>query len=251
MSAHDRAARKKVALRDYDALREQRPELFENPPGAACEILLDRADQERASDEASRAAVAAGLPESTGDIGVVYRDPYFRLVRDAVRFAHDKDRRLGTYIRIVPVSVSGGAAVLPVLTDGRVVLLHHFRHADRAWHWEIPRGFGAPGEDGAGTAAREVQEELGVHVADFTYLGAVSPDTGLRAGVDHLYLARIGAAQLADRPARGARVEGIDAYQAVPQGEFRAMVADRRISDAFTLSAYALAMAQGLLEGGR
>ncbi|MEU6672904.1 NUDIX hydrolase [Streptomyces sp. NPDC046853] len=251
MSAHDRAARKQTALTDYAALRERRPELFENPSGAAFEILLDHADQERASGEASRAAVAAGLPESIGDIGVVYRDPYFCLVRDAVRFANRADGRLGTYIRIVPVSASGGAAVLPVLDDGRVVLLHHFRHADRSWHWEIPRGFGDPGEDGAGTAARELQEELGVRVVDFTYLGAVSPDTGLRAGVDHLYLARIGAARVTDSPAPGARAEGIDAYQAVPQEEFRAMVADRRISDAFTLSAYALATAQGLLEVGQ
>ncbi|MEU9187758.1 NUDIX hydrolase [Streptomyces sp. NPDC048484] len=248
MSAYDRATTKLAARTEYEALRTRRPELFVNPPGAAFEILLDRADQQRASDEMSRVAVAAGLPESTGDIGVVYRDAYFSLVRDAVRFANG---RLGTYIRIVPASASGGAAVLPLLADGRVVLLHHFRHADRDWHWEFPRGFGDPGEDGPGTAARELQEELGVHVVDFTYLGAVSPDTGLRVGVDHLYLARIGTTQLTERPAQGARAEGIDAYLAVPQAEFRAMVADRRISDAYTLSAYALAMAQGLLEAAK
>ncbi|MER5874692.1 NUDIX hydrolase [Streptomyces sp. NPDC001910] len=245
MGAHDAATGKQTALTDYEALREHRPELFVNPPGAAFEILFDRADQDRAADAMARLAVAAGLPESVGDIGVVYRDAYFCLVRDAVRFA---DGRLGTYIRIVPASASGGAAVLPLLADGRVVLLRQFRHASREWHWEIPRGFGAPGEDGAGTAARELQEELGVHVVDFTYLGALSPDTGLRAGVDHLYLAHVGTDQVADEPAGDARAEGIQAYRAVSQGEFRTMVADRRISDAFTLSAYALATAQGVLK---
>ncbi|GAA1543911.1 hypothetical protein GCM10009730_61220 [Streptomyces albidochromogenes] len=245
MSAHDRAARRQAALADYEALRERRPELFVNPSGAAFKILLDRAGQKQASDEVSRAAVAAGLPESAGDIGVVYRDAYFSLVRDAVQFPNN---RLGTYIRLVPASVSGGAAVLPLLTDGRVVLLRHFRHADRGWHWEIPRGFGDPGENGAGTAARELQEELGLHVVNLTYLGAVSPDTGLRAGTDHLYLARIDTAQLTDSPTRGAREEGIDRYLAVSQGELRSMVAGQQISDAYTLSAYALAMAQGLLK---
>ncbi|MFH9860330.1 NUDIX hydrolase [Streptomyces sp. NPDC017202] len=245
MSAHERAARRQAALADYEALRERRPELFLNPPGAAFTILLDRAEQDRASDEVSRAAAAAGLPDSVGDIGVVYRDAYFSLVRDAVRFA---DGRLGTYVRILPASASGGAAVLPLLADGRVVLLRHFRHADRDWHCEIPRGFGDPGEDGSGTAARELQEELGVHIGNLTYLGEMSSDTGLRVGTDHLYLAHIDAAQLADGPARGARAEGIDGYEAVSQGEFRSMVAGRRISDAYTLSAYALAMAQGLLK---
>ncbi|MFC9286542.1 NUDIX hydrolase [Streptomyces sp. NPDC057052] len=246
MSAHERAARRQAALADYEALRERRPELFLNPPGAAFPILLDRAEQDRASDEVSRAAVAAGLPDSVGDIGVVYRDAYFSLVRDAVRFADD---RPGTYIRILPAS--GGAAVLPLLADGRVVLLRHFRHADRDWHWEIPRGFGDPGEDGSGTAARELQEELGVHIGNLTYLGEMSPDTGLRVGTDHLYLAHIDAAQLADGPARGARAEGIDGYEAVSQDEFRSMIAGRQISDAYTLSAYALAMAQGLLKAGK
>ncbi|MFF0188804.1 NUDIX hydrolase [Streptomyces sp. NPDC005244] len=245
MSSHDRAAGRQAALTDYEALREHRPELFVNPSGAAFEILLDRADQDRAADAMSRVAVAAGLSESVGHIGVVYRDAYFCLVRDAVRFANG---RLGTYIRIVPASASGGAAVLPVLADGRVVLLRHFRHADRDWHWEIPRGFGDPGEDGAGTAARELQEELGVHVRDFTYLGPLSPDTGMRAGVDHLYLAHIGTVELADEPTQDARAEGIHAYRAVSPEEFRTMVADRRISDAYTLSAYALAMAQGVLK---
>ncbi|MBQ0983572.1 NUDIX hydrolase [Streptomyces sp. F63] len=248
MSAHDRATRRRAALADYEALRERRPELFANPSGAAFRILLDRAEQERVSDEMSRAAVAAGLPQSAGDIGVVYRDAYFCLVRDAVQFADD---RLGTYIRVVPASGSGGAAVLPMLADGRLVLLRHFRHADRGWHWEIPRGFGDPGEDGTGTAARELREELGIPVVDLTYLGPVSPDTGLRAGTDHAYLARLDAAQLADGPAPGARVEGIDGYQALSQAEFRSMVANRRISDAYTLSAYALAMAQGLLEADK
>ncbi|MFE9810278.1 NUDIX domain-containing protein [Streptomyces sp. NPDC005227] len=245
MNSPDRATRKRAALTDYEALREHRPELFVNPSGAAFEILLDRADQDRAADAMSRVAVAAGLPESVGHIGVVYRDAYFCLVRDAVRFTNGQ---LGTYIRIVSASVSGGAAVLPLLADGRVVLLRHFRHASRHWHWEIPRGFGGPGEGGAGTAARELQEELGVHVTDFTYLGPLSPDTGLRAGVDHLYLAHLGTAELADEPTQDARAEGIDAYRAVTQGELRTMVADREISDAYTLSAYALAMAQGVLK---
>ncbi|MFF9060905.1 NUDIX hydrolase [Streptomyces sp. NPDC014882] len=245
MGAHERAVRRRTALADYEALRERRPELFLNPPGAAFTILLDPAEQERASGEASRAAVAAGLPESAGDIGVVYRDAYFWLVRDAVRFADD---RLGTYIRIVPAAASGGAAVLPVLADGHVVLLRHFRHADRAWHWEIPRGFGDPGEDGSGTATRELQEELGVHVGSLTYLGPVSPDTGLRVGTDHLYLAHLDGARPADAPAAGARAEGIDGYEAVSQEEFRSMVAGRLISDAYTLSAYALATARGLLK---
>ncbi|MGP3928192.1 hypothetical protein [Streptomyces sp. 8N616] len=74
---------------------------------------------------------------------MVYEDAYVMLLRDPVRFP---DGRTGTYIRSVSAMQEPGCVVLPLL-GGEVVLLEHFRHATRSWHWEVPRGFG-PGWPG-------------------------------------------------------------------------------------------------------
>ncbi|MFD3456627.1 NUDIX hydrolase [Streptomyces sp. NPDC058691] len=236
--------RKEARLSAYATLREQRPELFVNPPGTAYEILLDRADQDRVAREVGELAVAFGFPEECADIGVVYRDPYVTLVRDAVRF---RSGRVNTYIRFVTGAPGGGAAVLPVLDDGRIVLLHHFRHADRDWHWEIPRGFGAPGEEGATTARRELLEEVGGEVTEMIRLGEITTDTGMHGGRDQLYLARLASSSFAGTPGPEAREEGIDAFRALSPDEMRAELAEGHIHDGFTLAAWSLATARGLL----
>lgn len=99
---------------EYEALRAARPELFRNLPDGI-EILTDPA-----------AVAAAG--------GVLYRDRYLTLLRDPVRFP---DGREGTYIRSIGTTAEPGCVVLPLL-DGEVVLIEHFRHATRSWHWELP-----------------------------------------------------------------------------------------------------------------
>ncbi|MEU0932905.1 NUDIX hydrolase [Embleya sp. NPDC005971] len=237
--------RREAALAAYEELGAERPELFANPPGAAFEIILDRPTQDAVADEVAQRSVAAGFPASCGDVGVVYRDPYLMVVRDAVRF---RSGRVGTYIRLVGGSAGPGAAVLPVLDDGRIVLINHFRHADRSWHWEIPRGFGDPDDaSGEATAAREVREELGCPAVELSWLGAINTDSGMSGGRDVIHLARIAAAALPADPSGDGTEEGIDRIRVVTPDELRAMILDGEITDAYTLAAYAFALTRGLL----
>jgi ADP-ribose pyrophosphatase len=237
--------RRRARLAAYDELRAKRPELFANPPGAAFEILFDRAEQDEVTRETAESALAFGLAEDLGDIGVVYRDPFLRLVRDAVRFSSG---RKGTYIRAVGERTTGGAAALPVLGDGRIVLLRHFRHADRGWHWEIPRGFGEDGEDGARTALREAREELDCEVGEAVHLGAYVSDSGISASVDELYLVRLDTDSFREEPEDSAREEGISERRALDPEAFHAMLMSGAVTDGYTLSAYGLATARGLLQ---
>lgn len=55
----------------------------------------------------------------------------------------------------------GGAAALPVLDDGRVILIRQFRPAAGGMVWEIPAGRLEPDEDPAECIRRELQEEIG------------------------------------------------------------------------------------------
>jgi ADP-ribose pyrophosphatase len=227
-----------MSERDYERLRRERPELFRDGGEGAFALLLDPPSV--AAAEAAEAArlTNGGLPGERARTGVVYEDEYLMLVRDAVRFPSG---RLGTYMRIVPTEVTPGVAVLPLLGDD-VVLLKHFRHATRTWHWEIPRGFGSAGKDGAANARKELAEELGTDATDLTFLGPFHPNTGVSSETVELFLARI------DRIGALERDEGITQVRTLSTAAVRELVATDELTDSFTIVAYLRAHLRGLLD---
>ena len=233
--------RRQTRLQAYEDLRRERPASFNNPSGAPIEIIFDADVQRQASDESAKLLAERGLPPDNGDVGVVYADQYIRLVKDAVRFASG---RLGTYIRIMAASDGVPAVVVPILSDGRLALVHHFRHSSREWHWEFPRGFAEPGASGETTARAELAEEVGLSATEVTLIGWLDEDSDSKVGV---YLAR------ADVPEDGRRLQGtdldeaIDAIRLVTATELIQLVRDGGIVDSFTLSAIAFALISGYL----
>jgi ADP-ribose pyrophosphatase len=205
----------------YEQLRQARPELFRNQPGGI-EILTDPAEVLKAS--------------GTSGIGVMYEDPYVILVRDPVRFP---DGRLGTYVRQVTPAGAVGCVVLPLLGD-QVVLIGHFRHADRSWHWEVPRGFGTAGLSGEQNAAKELREEIGAEADELIPLGQLNPDTGMVADPVLLYAARINSVGEVEVG------EAIRSYRTLPVSEAEAYVRDGRITCGFTIGALYRARLAGL-----
>jgi ADP-ribose pyrophosphatase len=235
----EREALRRWRLSAYLELRQARPDLFENPEDAAYEIVTEPELQARVVEQSLAWNIAMGVPEQYADLGIVYEDPYITLIKDAVRF---RSGRLGPYIRWVPTmsAVTAGAAVLPV-HDGRVILVRHFRHASRGWHWEIPRGFGDPGEDPADTARREVAEELGAEVLKLVPLGPIRLDSGVTRDLPMIYWAEI------TLPVSPESEEGIDEIKLVTVGDFERMIGAGELNDAFTLASVAYARARGLL----
>ena len=59
------------------------------------------------------------------------------------------------------MSHPGGAAVVPLLPDGSVVMIEQYRYLAGGTIWEIPAGRLEPGEDLRACAARELEEEVG------------------------------------------------------------------------------------------
>ncbi|GGZ32855.1 NUDIX hydrolase [Streptomyces poonensis] len=243
----------------YKELRRTRPELFTNHPGGI-EILSDAADV-RAVRRAVRAWIARRMARGSRArrwwaryaamlvpvrLGVLSADPFLLLLRDPVRFP---DGTLGVYDRVVSPrpTTTVGVVVLPLLgsdsgADGRIVLIEHYRHATRSWHWEAVRGSGEPGATGEEDAVRELQEELGVRPEELIPLGATHPDTGLLGDRVELFAARIASIGPLDGH------EGIRRAVTVSLREAEDMVVRGEITDGFTLGALYRARLAGLFD---
>ena len=223
----------------YEEIRRQWPDLFINRPDAAFTILFEPGQVSVAEAEEKHRLAAKGLPRSWGCTGVVHEDQYMIVLRDAVR---RPDGSLGTYARTMPASGAAGAAVLP-LCAGNIVLVRHFRHATRAWHLEIPRGFGEPGVSAADQARRELREEIGAEISNLTDLGAFHSNTGTATDRVYLFIAELSAI---GEP-QGS--EGISSIQTRPPDQVAEDIHSGDINDSFTIGAFTRAWLRGLLPG--
>jgi ADP-ribose pyrophosphatase len=73
----------------------------------------------------------------------------------------------------------GSVVVLPVLPDGRIVLIRQYRHAAGQYLWELVAGHKEPHEDFLRGAHRELQEETGYTARKIRKLLEVFPSPGL------------------------------------------------------------------------
>ena len=85
---------------------------------------------------------------------------------------------------------NGAAAVIPILSDGRVLMERQFRYAHGKVMLEIPAGkLDTPDESPLEAAKRELLEETGAVAEKYTYLGAIAPSPALIDEVIHVYMA--------------------------------------------------------------
>jgi ADP-ribose pyrophosphatase len=65
----------------------------------------------------------------------------------------------------------GAVIILPVLDNGRIVMIRNLRHTVGQWLWELPAGTLEPPEPPALCAGRELVEETGYHAAEIIDFG--------------------------------------------------------------------------------
>jgi len=83
----------------------------------------------------------------------------------------------------------GSVVVLPVLPDGRIVLIRQYRYAAGQYMWELVAGHKEPGEDPVEGAHRELQEETGYRAKRIKKLLDVFPSPGLLGERMEIFLA--------------------------------------------------------------
>lgn len=153
-----------------------------------------------------------------------------------------KHQRHGRYLRLewnIPTSV----AILPLLSDGRIVLLRTFRHALREWTLEIPRGLGKLHETPKATAIRERAEESGLKVVELIDLGIITPDSGILSSNISLFLAKV-VPLYGVSNASGDSREAIGNVLVISTDEIIEMIKKCQIIDSYTITAVFRAILQ-------
>jgi ADP-ribose pyrophosphatase len=103
---------------------------------------------------------------------VVYQGRVFGVRRDEVI------EPSGVHATREVITHSGSVVVLPVLPDGRIVLIRQYRHATRQYLWELVAGRMDEGETPRQAAIRELIEETGYRARKFTVFLNVFPSPG-------------------------------------------------------------------------
>jgi ADP-ribose pyrophosphatase len=84
----------------------------------------------------------------------------------------------------------GAVAVVPILPDGRLVLVKQFRYPVDSVLYELPAGKLDPGEDPQHCAVRELSEETGFEAGMLEYLTTIATTPGFADEAIHLYVAK-------------------------------------------------------------
>lgn len=159
----------------------------------------------------------------TTDSTEIYAGKILRLCREVHTLPNG---RMGNY---EIVHHSGGAAILPILPSGEVLLIRQFRPVAGKMVIEIPAGRLDSGEAPVDCARRELEEETGYLARTMIDLGSTLPSVGYTDERIHLFAAidlALGTIAQEDH-------EFIE-FLPIPLDEALAMASDGRIDDAKT-----------------
>ncbi len=85
--------------------------------------------------------------------------------------------------------VTNAVSVVPVLPDGRILMVWQYRYPSGRSQWEIPAGRCKPDEQPADGVRRELLEETGCEAGELIPLPGFFPTGGISAHYAHAFLA--------------------------------------------------------------
>jgi ADP-ribose pyrophosphatase len=117
----------------------------------------------------------------------------------------------------------GAAVIAPLLPEGKVVMLRHYRHAAGKVLLELPAGILNPGESPEECAHRELIEETGYAAGKLRHLFSAYLSPGYSSELAHFFLATglraQGTAPTEDEPVELAILPLAEAVAMVARGE--------------------------------
>lgn len=114
---------------------------------------------------------------------VVYKGRVFNTIVDEVEY--ESGNRSIREVAEHP----GGAVVLPLLDDGRIVFVYQYRYPLKEYIYELPAGKLEPGEPPEVCARRELKEETGYDAGKLEKLTAIYTTPGFCTEKLHIFIA--------------------------------------------------------------
>lgn len=126
----------------------------------------------------------------------------------------------------------GGAVVVPIKDDGKIILVKQFRYPFQKTLIELPAGKLDKGEDPLVCATRELEEETGYKAEEIKKLGEIYTAPGYCTEILHIYSAK------GLTPGNHNREEGEHGMEILelPLGEIEEMIIKGEIKDAKTIA---------------
>lgn len=168
----------------------------------------------------------------------VYRNQWMTLREDRVRRADGSEGIYGV------VTKPPFALIIP-FDRGCFYFVEQYRYPVQGRFWEFPQGTWEERPDATPEmiAAGELREETGLTAGRMTHLGDLWMGYGFMNQVMHVFLAED---LTQGKPELGPE-EGDLVCHSFPAAEFDTLVADGRMKDVASLSAYALLKVKGIL----
>ena len=114
---------------------------------------------------------------------IVYRGRVFTTIVDDVEYPS------GNHTVREVAEHGGGAVVLGVFPDLRIILVHQHRYPLNEFILELPAGKLEKGEEPLHCAQRELEEETGYHAAQWKKLTSIYTTPGFCSEILHIFLA--------------------------------------------------------------
>jgi len=219
----------------YLEVAKKYPHVFDNS-SHCLEIVLDRDVLIREQENLYENAKKKNHPLHWYDIGVVSEDSWTIVFRDLVKTVSGS---YAGYIRMLnrksQLERNGKDVVILIQVDDMYLILRHFRHDDRLYHWECPRGFGESHLTAEENARKEIMEETGLTVSSIKQLNTPHEPVAY-------FLAKCCGEYNCNDVG-----EGIDTMRYISGQEFSNLIADGTINDQFSIKAYTLAKIKNLI----
>jgi len=158
------------------------------------------------------------VPEEVLGSRVVFEGRVVRVRVDQVRLRSGR-----VTIREI-VEHRGAVGMVPLTSDGRVLLVRQYRPALGGWTLEIPAGSLEPGEQPEACVQRELAEEVGFEAGRVEHLLTFAPSPGFLTELLHLYVCTELRARVLPREEEEMEVVPVplrEARQWVDRGEVR------------------------------